>query len=117
MTNFESKLKEEIKEYFEGATFSNVSYLANAEGHFEAGAQWAFEELNAKILLLEKENEFMRKALQTINIGIDPRTGEWSEQFQDTLYKVFSAKTASDYAGETLSTLTKSKGDVNEKES
>ena len=64
MTNFESKLKEEIKEYFEGATFSNVSYRANAEGHFEAGAQWAFEELNAKILLLEKDAEIHQETMK-----------------------------------------------------
>ncbi len=45
------------------------------------------------------------EALKTIWRGVDPRNGEWSEQFQDTMLKGFTAKTASDFADEILKEL------------
>ena len=128
MTNFESKLKEEIKEYFEGATFSNVSYRANAEGHFEAGAQWAFEELNAKILLLERENKLAVKSLQAVKSFLEnaplesgvcccgdtmakhtPRFDAGHEPVDSGAYAIASEIK---FIADIVSTLTKSKGDA-----
>ncbi len=54
---------------------------------------------------LQEKLKIAKEALKTIHIGVDPRNGEWSEQFQDTMLKAFTAKTASDYANETLKQL------------
>jgi hypothetical protein len=62
-------------------------------------------QLEQKVKEAEVKLKIATEALRTIHIGVDPRNGEWSEQFQDTMLKAFTAKTASDYANETLKQL------------
>jgi len=62
-------------------------------------------QLATEIESLQAKLKIATEALKTIHIGVDPRNGEWSEEFQDTMLKCFTAKTASDYANETLKQL------------
>lgn len=61
--------------------------------------------LHEKIDKLQSALDVAVEGLETIYVGVDPRDGEWSEQFQDTMLKAFTAKTASDYANEILNKI------------
>ncbi len=74
------------------------SYPKNQQYTHHVIEYTAVEQLEAKL-------KIALEALKTIHIGIDPRNGEWSEQFQDMMLKAFTAKTASDYANEALKQL------------
>lgn len=108
-------------QYQQGAMFLKEKYnsidmkKSLAEFFYGMGCEdnkAAVEQIEQK--LAEKDAEIVRikgklkmacDALKTIHIGVDPRNGEWSEQFQDTMLKAFTAKTASDYANEELKQL------------
>jgi len=59
---------------------------------------------------LQAKLKIATEALKTIHIGEDPRNGEWSDQFQENMFKCFTAKTASDYANEIIKQLEKVEG-------
>ena len=82
-----------VKQYSPDTKFELVSGASDFDR-----VKKELEECKAKL-------KIATEALKTIHIGEDPRNSEWSEQFQENMFKCFTAKTASDYANEILKQL------------